>query len=516
MSTMGFTKAMLSQQIEEKIIIPETFTHAVGIGQTGSGKTTSFIYPNIQHRIEQGHGLLVYDYKGKEHSFVKHFANKAGRIDEIIEIGKPWGASVNLIQHMCNEDLSHFFEDLLAHSEENRYWSLSAVSLAIDVLDVIGILEVLRESFESNGKIFSKSATHFTTHNFSYPTTKTITSLIECTRSSTVLIDFIDDLTDLTERAYEQLKTKINLAQRRSSDKVVKEEFDDILMSYTKLKSTVDRVSQSLAIYSDSDSKSLKTILAALVTPISQIAQNSFFNTDELDLVEALNNGKIIIVNCAGLSDTILENLNTSIFDELSKRTRLRNVNPITVFIDEAHRVLGTNSDLPIDVLREAKVDVVLSFQDKSLVIDKIGKEKFKGLMANLSSQYYFHSNNIEENIESEQRLELLVTFEYVTNLDTFIQKHISQPIFIDERARLLSEYNYQHKNNILRRYSKIHRSKKIILDYLPKLFAKGQLLAYDLNTEREFIVDYEDPVQRQNCEKVFDSIMVSSEMEEM
>ena len=64
MSTMGFTKAMASQQVEETILIPETYTHAVCIGQTGSGKTTSFIYPNIQHRIEQGHGLLVYDYKG--------------------------------------------------------------------------------------------------------------------------------------------------------------------------------------------------------------------------------------------------------------------------------------------------------------------------------------------------------------------------------------------------------------------------------------------------------------------
>lgn len=514
MSTMGFTKQTSLKQEDESILIPETFTHAVGIGQTGSGKTTSFIYPNLRHRLEQGHGLLVYDYKGKEHSYVKHFADKAERINDVVEIGKPWGASVNLIRHMSNEDLSHFFEGVLAHSDENRYWALSAKSLAIDVLDVIGALEELRTCYERSGKSFSKDPTHFSTHNFSYPTTKTISSLFECTRSLMKLIDFIDNLDKLKESLYERIKTEINIAQKRSRDESVKDEFDDILMSYTKLENIIESAQQSLEIYSDPDSKSLKTILAALVTPISQISQNSFFNTDSLDIVEALNSAKIIIINTTGLSDTILQNLNASIFDELSKRSRLRKINPVTVFIDEAHRVLSRESDLPVDLLREAKVDVVLTFQDKSFVIDKIGKEKFRGLMANLSSQYYFHSNNVEESVVYEQRLELLSTFEYVTNLDAFHCVHTGQPVFIDEHTKLLSEYIYQQQHRILHRYAKAHRGKKIILEYLPKLFTKGQLIAYDLNTEREFIIDHEDPAQRLQCEKIFDSIFVSHEMD--
>lgn len=513
---MGFNKAIASQQKEATILIPETFTHAVCIGQTGSGKTTAFIYPNMQHRIEQGHGLLVYDYKGKEHTFVKHFADKSGRLNDIIEIGKPWGASVNLIRHMSNEDLSRFFEGLLAHSEENRYWSISAVALAIDVLDVIGALDELRVSFERNGKTFTKSSTYFTTQNFNYPTVKSISSLLECTRTPSHLISFVDDLEDLTERIYVQIKTKINLAQRQSREKAVKEEFDEILMSYTRAKEIIERVGHSVAIYSDPDSKSLKTILAALVTPLSPIAKNSFFNTDDLDIVEALNKGKIIIVNSAGLSDTILENLNASIFDALSKRSRLRNINPVTVFIDEAHRILSKASDLPVDVLREAKVDVVLTFQDKSLVIDKIGKVKFKGLMANLSSQYYFHSNNIEENIASEQRLERLSTFEYVTSLNGYVHIQTSQPLFVNERARLLSEYTYQHRHDLIARYAKAHKGKKMVLEYIPKLFTQGKLLVYDLNTEKEFLIRYEDHTQRQKCEQIFDSILASSEMDEM
>ena len=44
MAKMGFIKNNHSNiKLDKTILIPETFTHAVGIGQTGSGKTTSFI-----------------------------------------------------------------------------------------------------------------------------------------------------------------------------------------------------------------------------------------------------------------------------------------------------------------------------------------------------------------------------------------------------------------------------------------------------------------------------------------
>ena len=48
---------------EETPIVDVKFTHALCIGQTGSGKTTSFIYPNIQHRMNIGHGVLFFDIK---------------------------------------------------------------------------------------------------------------------------------------------------------------------------------------------------------------------------------------------------------------------------------------------------------------------------------------------------------------------------------------------------------------------------------------------------------------------
>jgi len=513
MATMGFKQAKNSDKVEQSMLVPETYTHAVGIGQTGSGKTTSFIYPNLKHRIEQGHGILVYDYKGNEHTSVKFFAQNAQRLDDVVEIGKPWGASINLIRQMSREDLSNLFDALLTHSEENRYWGNSAKSLGLDVLDIIGGLENLRECYEESGKSFSKHVSGFKTHNYVYPSNKTLSALVSCVNSYEKLIDFIEDLDDLDERLYRQIKTKINIAQKERSERQVKEEFDAILMSYSKLTKTIERVKNNLIIFTEGDNKSLRTILSSLLTPLTQISQNEAFNSDGIDIMDALNRGKIVVISTASLSDTILENLNSVIFSELSFRSHLGKTNPVTVFIDEAHRVLSKNSDLPIDILREAKVDVLLTFQDKNLLIDKIGKEKFKGLMANLSSQYYFHSNNIEDN---DHRLDHLKPFEYMINMDHDAKVHRSVPLFIADRERYLCEYNYQKKHKIVKHFVKGYAGEKIILEYLPMLYAKGEFIAYDLNSEREFIVAYEDKAQRQACDNIFDGLLETIEMNVM
>ena len=81
MATMGFIqKTTQSSSRLQNNLVPINFTHAHAIGQTGCGKTTSFIYPNLDHRIEQGHSVLLYDFKGKEHMSLKYFAQKHGRL----------------------------------------------------------------------------------------------------------------------------------------------------------------------------------------------------------------------------------------------------------------------------------------------------------------------------------------------------------------------------------------------------------------------------------------------------
>ena len=76
------------------------FRHALCVGETGCGKTTSFMLPNIADRIKAGHGMLIMDFKGNLHEQVKVLAEQQNRLIDVVEIGVPWGTSINLFQNM--------------------------------------------------------------------------------------------------------------------------------------------------------------------------------------------------------------------------------------------------------------------------------------------------------------------------------------------------------------------------------------------------------------------------------
>lgn len=75
----------------KSIEVPKDFTNAIFFGRTGSGKTTGAILPIVEDRIKSDYGILIYDFKGNLHLQVKYLANKYNRLDDVIEIGKPWG-----------------------------------------------------------------------------------------------------------------------------------------------------------------------------------------------------------------------------------------------------------------------------------------------------------------------------------------------------------------------------------------------------------------------------------------
>jgi len=502
MATMGFITENVKNKKNDTILVPDTFTHAVAIGQTGSGKTTSFIYPNIQYRIKRGHGLLVYDYKGKEHKFVKYFAQQNNRLDDVIEIGKPWGSSINIIRNMTKQDLENFFETLLAHSPENKYWGLSAQTIGINILDLLENLENLRYGFEETGFEFGIDSS-YEVSGFTYPARKTLNALVECTMTLDTLEAFIESLDELESSLEEKIRGEITNEFKNLNKDELKKLFQKILDTFIALKNSIADVKKAISIFLEGDARTTKIMLASLVSPLTLIAQNSFFNTDDLDITSALNDGKIIIINPSGISDNILENLNLSIFNELSKRSSLRNTNPITIFMDEAQRLLSETVPLPTDVLREAKVDVMLSFQDPSLVISKIGEENYKGLLSNLSNHYYFRNN-------ADNRLNMLKTFEYYTNHENYQKLHISNPVFINVHKIHLAEFKYQRKHNVLARFANSHKGKKMIIEYIPRLFLQKKFIAYDLNSEKESIIPYEDVSLRKESGYLFNTLYAS------
>ena len=100
MEPMGFRINGMSAHIEtNKAIPPIDFQHVLCEGATGSGKTASLILPILDDRLQRGHTIIFFDHKGHEHKKVKALAKRAGRLKDVVEIGKPHASYIN--QDMC-------------------------------------------------------------------------------------------------------------------------------------------------------------------------------------------------------------------------------------------------------------------------------------------------------------------------------------------------------------------------------------------------------------------------------
>ncbi len=492
MATMGFIKSQEDTKIAtSSIIVPETFTHSIAFGQTGCGKTTSFIYPNLQQRLKLGHGILLYDYKGKEHLSVKYLADNIGRLDDVVEIGKPWGESINMIERMDEEELDHFFDNVLKHGDDNKYWQNSAKSLGQSILKVLKAIDGFYKCISKTDENFSKDRIYIEAGSYYYPTKRTFTSLIKVCKTFETLGSFIENLDSLLSKTQvmiiDSAKTMIDRETEIESFKPI---YANLVRSRKRLIDAVTEATDSLDNFGkDSNENLTQNIIGSLTSPLLSISQNSFFNTDSFDIVSALNSGKIVVINTEALSNAALESLNNVILHELSKRTRSININPISIFIDEAQRVLSKTTDLPIDVLREAKVDVFLSTQNSALFKDKLSSEKFDALMGNLTQKYYFN-NSTDEEIESENLLNLLDIFEFISSGDDFSKVNISEPLYISVNEKMNIEYKYQKKSKVLLEYAYAYHRKKIILEYIPRLYKDKKLLAINIKTMKEEIID--------------------------
>ena len=497
MATMGFIKSTNTEIVTSSIIVPETFTHSIAFGQTGCGKTTSFIYPNLKNRLELGHGILLYDYKGKEHLSVKYLAEKAGRLNDVVEIGKPWGENINLIQNMDEEELDHFFDNILKHGDDQKYWQNSAKSLGQSILKILKAIECFSEVMVKIDSDFDNGEAFIYTKKFSrgskYPTKRTITSLVGVCNTFNNLVNFIKNLNELEKTTDEMIKDSVRDLLEKSSDEnldTAKLLIHELIRSRENLLEVIKESSTSLDSFGDNSNENLtQNIIGSLISPLISLSQNSFFNTNSFDIASALNNGKIIVINTQALSDAAVESLSNAILHELTQRTRSVNLNPISIFMDEAQRILSKATDLPIDVLREAKVDVFLSTQNSALLKDKLKSEKFDALMGNLTNKFYFKSSTDEE-LETSCMLNMFESFEYISSEDSYTSLHTSKPLYIDLKQKINIEYKYQKKYDILKEYAYEFYEKKSIVEFVPRLYKDKKLILIDIKTMKEQVIN--------------------------
>ena len=297
MSSMGFIKSTSENITSTSIVVPETFTHSIAFGQTGCGKTTSFIYPNLKNRLSLGHGVLLYDYKGKEHSSVKFLAKQVGRLDDVVEIGKPWGESINLVENMDENELDKFFDNILKHGDDNKYWQNSAKSLGQSVLKVLKAIDGFSKCMSKVDKDFEKGKPIINAGLFSYPTHRTFISLIKVCKTFDSLGEFIDNLNLLSQTTLSMIEESIVQMLKLEIDiDTLKPLYIDLVRSRERLKEVIEQTTDSLENFGKNSNENLtQNIIGSLISPLVSLSQNSFFNTNSFDIATALNNGKIVL-----------------------------------------------------------------------------------------------------------------------------------------------------------------------------------------------------------------------------
>ena len=118
-----------------KIEVVKDFTNAIFFGRTGTGKTTGAILPTIEDRIKSDYGLLIYDFKGNLHLQTKYLANKFDRLDDVVEIGKPWGENINILNYLTTKQ---FLQIVQSNTQaKTDFWDIASRNLLEGIYSVL-------------------------------------------------------------------------------------------------------------------------------------------------------------------------------------------------------------------------------------------------------------------------------------------------------------------------------------------------------------------------------------------
>ncbi|MCT7529572.1 type IV secretory system conjugative DNA transfer family protein [Aliarcobacter cryaerophilus] len=520
-ATIGFIPTKIKSSSnkvkkEKELIVPKLYTHSCAVGQTGCGKTTSYIYPNLNERISLNDGILVMDYKGKEHNAVKVFANRHNRLNDVVEIGKPWGESINIIKYMSEANLEDFIVGILGLNDgKNDYWSSAGTNLGIACLNIIGKLENLINDMNKldnkDSVIYNCFKTNLKDDNpdFGYlkgiPIVKNLKSLYEITASTDSMKLFASNIDTLCCHIEEGIGNTIFYDDVDMELEDIDIKYKNILESFCLLEDSIKKYYPVLETFvKDKSNNNFTSILTAVNKPLASYATKDYLNGDNFDVIEALNNSKIVVINTQELSEEILSNYSYSIFKELQKRVTKNKVCDVSIFIDEAQRVVSKYFDLPIDVLREAKVELFLSYQNEDLMIEKLGVSKYQSLYKNIAHRYLFKNNEIG--------LSNLKTFEYKDLSKNNIHKiRLSKPIFVDDLELFDVEKEYQDNLKLHSKYGIKEEYKNSILLSDLSQFEKYQLILKDKDNNN-FIVNIEKGIDKDRYYKLFEKVCLAKE----
>jgi len=508
MKRMGF-RIGTEEDRTKQVIMPCDFQHGICIGMTGSGKTASLILPVMKERLERGHGILAYTYKGHEHRKIKHLAKQVNRLEDVIEIGKPHGQYMNLMASLELDAVKQTLQELISgfDSDKGDYWSLSAARLGTNVVDILRKLHkvdrLITNELGSSRKIRNVLVKELSddTHpamRYEYPEGEpSFKTLAEIVKSPMALKRFYEGLESVTKNIRNVIKAKETISYRRRRDYALFDDEDNLMEgdedrdnnweSFAK-KVTIAllRLEKSIAPYKD---YSIKTdadensgnngVLQILNNAVLSLANKDYINIADIDLLESLNNGAIVIIDIEGIESDIHGVLLESILSKLSTRIRNGKPLPVSVFVDEANRVLLGDMDIHNDTLRESNVELILAVQNEEQMIEKFGETKWESIRKNFKHNYWISQEhevtyNDDESWKAEALListKSLINAEYEFNALNSNQKIFEERFeFYDELPeKFVVEYDIVHFEKEMSMYLVDEKYSRKEVEYIGK-----------------------------------------------
>ena len=457
---MGFkTETGFGDKIEKNVIPAVDFQHVLCEGATGSGKTASLILPTLEDRIKRGHAIIFFDHKGHEHKKVKHLAQKVGRLDDVVEIGKPHGSYINLMAELDTIRLKEMIND--NGMSKDPYWANSAANLLEDIVSLLRRLYMIVLALKTFGgfdeKLFVmlEALNDYGIDMYEKPSFQTLAKIIATPKKLSHFKEIVSVLPNALEMMLGEdddkgAQLRLVYAKILTLKKVL-ESSDRFILSTDK---------------SDVNSGN-NAVLQHLDNTIASYAKKDYVNTNEYSIATLMKKNAIIIVDTQSFGDDVMKIFLESMLKKAVMRLRTGSTSPLSVFIDEANRVLFPSIDLHSDVLREASVELVLAIQNEEQMISKFSQIVWDSIKLNIKHQY---------TIDIEHRISY--------NGGNFM---FVKPMHLEDEVLIDAEHSYYASENNQRNIQKHFLGES---DLLPD----GFTVVYDLDLfEHEAAVFLED-----------------------
>jgi len=457
---MGFNND--ANKLQRELLIDENFTNSICYGETGSGKTTGYILPNIENRILLGHGVLVYDFKGTLSPLVKSLALKHNQLQNLHEIGTPWGDNINLLDMLTINSIRDF---ILSSKSSDTYWSISAANLVQSIYTIMLNFNLISELLVKVDIESVKSLENRYKLNF-----KSLLNNLKDPKS-------INNFFETTDIDLEFIYQAITIAQIEQNDT---DKISMAIQYYENIKVQLDSISSYRGLSDDNKEVSGKYgVIGVVSSLLSYLGGNKFINDSQIDIPKMLRDGKIIIINLSGMNEQIGTLLNMAIYRSLQADIGIKNKKGVSIFIDEAQKVLTSDYLPEVDVCRESSFEYFFATQGEANLINKIGEFKFNELDVNLVEKYTFKNSTLGKELKACEYLNI------VTN-----KRRFSKPLFIDDSDIFKGCFEYETINKIKERYIKYTTNKAYIIKYLP-LIEKENKVLLEFENKEQIAVDF-------------------------